>query len=121
MAVKYGQVRGASNYSFVKEGLEDVSDSEGFPLYQAASCPERLWQQKLKEEAEEEPEYMEMCWDQFQNWREYGTTDRRGFLKHHVGYYDEEAMWKCFKRAQKFASWKAKAFKSRWFSGMKVS
>jgi hypothetical protein len=120
MAVKYGQARGASNHYLIREGLGDVGDPEGFPLYALASCPERLWQQKLKEDTEEESEYMETCWDKFQDWREYGTTDRRWFLKHHVGYY-EEAMWKCFKRAQKAVLRKAKAFKNLWLSGMRMS
>ena len=119
MTIKYGQTRGASNHSFIEEGLEEVSGPEGFPLYQAASCPERLWQQKLKEEAEE-PEHMEMCWDKFENWREYGTTDRRWFLKHHIG-YDQESIWKRFQRCKMAVLRKAKALKSLWLSGMKMS
>jgi len=109
MTIKYGQVRGASNHSFIEEGLEEVTSPEGFPLFALASCPERLWKSFEEIDRQEQDEYMEMCWDVFDEWRDATPA---------CDWYEA---WKSWEQTQSMKEEQAETYKGLWLSGASMS
>ena len=109
MAIKYGQVRGASNYSSIQEGLEELTSPEGYPLFALASCPERLWKSSEEIDRVEQDEYMEMCWDKFDEWRDVTPA---------CDWYEA---WELWGETQSVEKEQAETSKDLWLSGASMS
>jgi hypothetical protein len=114
MTIKYGQVRGASNYSFIEEGLEELTSPEGYPLFALASCPERLWKSSKEIDRQEQDEYMEMCWDVFDEWRDATPACDTPACD----WYDA---WELWGETQSVEKEQAETCKDLWLSGASMS